>query len=96
MKYSIVLKETAREDAAEAFLYYEEQQTGLGDRFLDKLELLLHTIGKNPQHYQTKYKQFRQALIKPFPYLIIFEIEESAIIVYKVINESRHPNKRYK
>ena len=96
MKYRIEIKETAREGAAEAFLYYEEQQSGLGYRFLDKLELLLHQITKHPKHYQEKYKHFRQALIKPFPYLIIFETEENAIIVYKVINAARKPSSRYK
>ena len=96
MKYRVELKESAREGAAEAFLYYEEQQSGLGHRFLDKLELLLLQIAKHPKHFQEKYKHFRQALVKPFPYLIIFEVEESAIIVYKVINASRKPSSRYK
>lgn len=96
MKYRIEIKESARAGAAEAFLYYEEQQSGLGHRFLDKLELLLHQIAKHPKHYHEKYKHFRQALVKPFPYLIIFEIEEAAIVVYKVINAARKPSKRYK
>ena len=96
MTYLIEIKETAREGAVNAFLYYEEQQTGLGNRFLDKLELLLVTVGKNPQHFQKKYNQFRQALIKPFPYLIIFEVDKNVIVVYKVINASRHPKKRDK
>lgn len=72
MKYRVEIKETAREGVAEAFLYYEEQQRGLGYGFLDKLELLLHQIAKHPKHFQEKYKHFRQALVKPFPYLILF------------------------
>ena len=96
MNYGIEIKETAREGSAEAFLYYEEQQFGLGNRFLDKLELLLHEIAKHPKLYQQKYKQFRQAQIKPFPYLIIFEIDGMVVVVHKVINAVRHPKRRYK
>ena len=55
MNYGIEIKETATEGSAEAFLYYEEQQFGLGNRFLDKLELLLHEIAKHPKLYQQKY-----------------------------------------
>lgn len=96
MKYSLAMKESARKDAVSAFLYYENQQTNLGDRFLDKMELLLNNISKQPKLYSEKYKQFRQTLIKPFPYLIIFEIIEETIVVHKVIYVKRNPNKLYK
>lgn len=96
MKYSLAIKESARKGAVDAFLYYENQQANLGDRFLDKMELLLNNITKQPKLYSEKYKQFRQALIKPFPYLIIFEIIEETIVVHKVIYAKRNPNKLYK
>lgn len=96
MKYSIEIKESAKKGAVEAFLYYEDQQVDLGNRFLDKMELLLNDISKHPKLYPEKYKQFRQALIKPFPYLIVFEIIQTQIIVYKVILAKRHPHKIYK
>ena len=104
MKYSIEIKESARKGAVEAFLYYEDKQPNLGDRFLDKMALLLllllllllNEISKHPKHYPEKYKQFRQALIKPFPYIIIFEMVDYTIVVYKVINAKRNPKKFYK
>jgi hypothetical protein len=60
------------------------------------MELLLNNISKQPKLYSEKYKQFRQALIKPFPYLIIFEIIEETIVVHKVIYAKKNPNKLYK
>lgn len=96
MKYSLEIKESARKGVVEAFLYYENQQTNLGDRFLDKMELLLNNIAKQPKLYSEKYKQFRQALVKPFPYLIIFEIIEGIVVVHKVIYAKRNPSKLYK
>ncbi len=96
MKYLIEIKESARKGAVEAFLYYESQQQYLGDRFLDKMELQLNHVSKHPKLYSEKYKQFRQTLIKPFPYLIIFEIIETTVVVHKVIFAKKHPNKIYK
>lgn len=96
MKYSIEIKDSARKGAVEAFLYYEGQQSSLGDRFLDKMELLLNDVAKHPKLYSEKYKQFRQVLIRPFPYLIIFEIIETSVVVHKVIYAKRNPNKLYK
>jgi hypothetical protein len=96
MKFSIEIKELAKKGAIEAFLYYESQQKQLGERFLDKMELVLNGISNHPKLYPEKYKSFRQALIKPFPYLIIFEIIDQSIIVYKVVFAKRHPDKLYK
>mgnify|MGYP001591519722 CR=1 FL=1 len=96
MKFILEIKEKAKNGATDAFLYYEEQQTGLGDRFLDKMELRLNEVAKHPKLCAEKYNQFRQTLIKPFPYLIIFEIIENTIVVHKVIYAKRHPKKLYK
>lgn len=95
MKYFIEIKESAKNDAVEVFLYYENQQTGLGDKFLDKLELILIDISKHPKLYPEKHKQFRQSLIKPFPYLIVFEIDKLSIVVHKIIFAKKHPDKFY-
>lgn len=96
MKFSIEIKESAKKGAIDAFLYYESQQKHLGERFLDKMELVLNDISKHPKLYPEKYKSFRQALIKPFPYLIIFEMTDQSIIVYKVVFAKKNPGKLYK
>jgi hypothetical protein len=95
MKFSIEVRESATESIAAAFLYYERKQVGLGHRFLICWEKHLEIVGKEPELFQKKYKNFRQALIKPFPYHIVFEIEKMSVIVYKVVYAGRHPGKRY-
>ncbi len=96
MKLSIEIREEAREEIASAYLYYELTQEGLGKRFLDSFENALDSISISPLGYAMKYKNLRFKLIKPFPYLIIFEVELARIVVYQVINAKRHPSKRYK
>jgi hypothetical protein len=94
MKYELEIKEEAVFDIKEAYLYYEEQRIGLGNRFLETLEVYLERVQKYPQHYQIKRKPYREAFIKDFPYLIIFEIEVNKVIVYAIFNTWRNPNKK--
>ena len=44
MKYVLEIKEEAVFDIKEAYLYYEEQRIGLGQRFLDTLETNLERV----------------------------------------------------
>lgn len=94
MKYVLEIKEEAVFDIKEAYLYYEEQKIGLGNRFLDTLETYIERVQKNPEHYQVKRKPYREAFIKDFPYLIIYEIEANKVIVYAVFNTWKNPNKK--
>jgi hypothetical protein len=71
--YSIVFKEQARTDISRAVKWYEEQQIGLGDRFLSDLQKLLIRISKNPFLYQVRRKNIRLGLLKIFPYLLAYE-----------------------
>lgn len=94
MKYELEIKQEAVFDIKEAYLYYEEQRIGLGNRFLKTLESYLQRVQKYPEHYQIKRKPYREAFIKDFPYLIIYEIEGNKIIVYAVFNTWRNPSKK--
>lgn len=94
MKYTLEIKEEAVFDIKEAYLYYEEQKIGLGNRFLDTLEIYLERVQQYPEHYQIRRKPYREAFIKDFPYLIVFEIKENKVIVYAVFNTWRNPDKK--
>ncbi len=37
MEYNIIISTGAVEDTSGAYAFYKDQQTGLGDRFLDEL-----------------------------------------------------------
>ena len=94
MRFELEIKEEAFFDIREAFLYYEEQKVGLGNRFLDTLENYIERVQKYPEHYQIKRKPYREVFIKHFPYLIIFEIEAKKVIIYAVFNTWKKPNKK--
>ena len=81
MKYILDVKTSAENGVLEAFDYYEDKQEGLGARFLDYWETHIDIIKQDPLLFQKKYKDFRQALIKPYPYHIIYEVEGNIITI---------------
>lgn len=91
MVYRLIIKPRAENDLAEAITWYESQKSGLGKLFLDQVEKYLKNIGKNPFQYPSKRKPYREAFIKMFPYLIIYEVVENEVIVYSVFNTYRDP-----
>lgn len=96
MKYSLEIKEAAVADMQDAYDYYEEQKFGLGERFLDIVETYLERVQNYLRHYQIKRKPYREAFIIDFPFVVIYEIEESKIIVYSVFHTSKKPSKKLK
>ena len=90
----MVIKEEAVVDMQQAYDYYEENRTGLGQRFLDTLDDYFERIQQYPLHHQIKRKPYREAVIKDFPYLIIYEIEQQNIVVYAIFNTWRNPEKK--
>lgn len=76
MTYILELKEYAKVEIIEAYFYYEEKRTGLGEEFLEHLDTYFERIVANPKHFPQKRKPYREAFIKRFPFLIIYEIEK--------------------
>jgi hypothetical protein len=95
VRYQLVILEEVFTELNEAALYYEERQFSLGRALVDEFELAIARILKNPEGYEKKYKNFRQSLLNRFPYLVLFEIDENHIVIYRFINARRHPKKRY-
>ena len=96
MKRCVEVKEKAALQLTQAFLWYEEQQQYLGVAFWEEWESTVEYISRHPEGCSKKYKNFRQAIFRRFPYLIIYEIETDKVIVYSIINAKRHPSRRYK
>ncbi len=95
MKCRVIVLEPAAEELVDAAMYYDSKQTGLGIALLEEWDESLIQIQRSPEGYQKKKKNFRQARLNRFPYLIIFEIEGSDIFINSFIDARRHPNKRY-
>jgi len=91
MKYQLRLRTEAEKDMSQAYNWYNDQQTGLGDVFLCSVETMLEKISEHPLRFPLIHKSVRRALISQFPYAIFFTLKGSTIEVLAVFHCKRNP-----
>lgn len=72
MSKKLIIRKEARDETIHSYLWYEEQQTGLGEYFLKNLEKCYDEITKRPESYLKKYNDIRHALLSKFPFVVFF------------------------
>ena len=76
-------------------IWYEQRRKGLGHRFLDELQPCFGYIKDDPRGFQVRKDSFRHAMVKGFPYRVVFKIEGDEVYVYQIRHTSRKPSKRF-
>ncbi len=98
MPFRVIITREAHNDTVEAYRYYEEKQSGLGERFLDVLQICYQSLSLQPEHYgyinEDSLKILRDVKLEKFPYIVVFEIIEVEVIVYAVHNTYKHPGNK--
>lgn len=95
MTYTLVIKEEARQDMLAAYLYYEEQQVDLGERFLSEVQKCFEDLSLHPEFYSyiDKKKILRDITINNFPYVLIYKVVMTEVHIHAVFHTSRRPRK---
>ena len=95
MHYSISNSPEAELDIQRAIDYYFGISSDLATRFVDELDATYEKIQTNPEFYKYLSKKrrrtFRCVQLKSFPFLVIYLITGSSIIVISVFNTYRNP-----
>jgi plasmid stabilization system protein ParE len=91
MSYSLIIRPEAELDIQEAFEWYEAQTLGLGSEFVRAVDTCLSNIGRNPLAYPRIYEQTRRALLRRFPYGILYVFEQETISVIACFHGKRAP-----
>lgn len=71
--------------------WYNAQQAGLGDRFYREVRQQISNICYTPEIFPHIQEPYRKAVMRSFPYYVIYEILEKEIYIYSVFHEKRHP-----
>jgi hypothetical protein len=76
----------ARQEFRDAARWYDERQPGVGRRFARAVIDVLKRIRENPERfalYEGKNVEgdYRRAIVRKFPYLIVYRIEGDVIVV---------------
>ncbi|MCP9775929.1 type II toxin-antitoxin system RelE/ParE family toxin [Cyanobium sp. WAJ14-Wanaka] len=87
------LRVAARDDLEAAARWYEAQELGLGRLFLAEVRLLFQRIRTNPEAYPSSYRGTRRALLRRFPYGVIYlpVPEQGSFVVLAVLHCGRDP-----
>jgi plasmid stabilization system protein ParE len=94
MKYNIKVLSEAIHDIDEAFLWYELNQVGLGDKFISSIEKSFEAISINPSGYIKIYQEIRRILLHNFPYGVYYltDHKKKEISVIGIIHFKRNPH----
>jgi plasmid stabilization system protein ParE len=91
MSLPLVIGRKARADFDGAFDWYEEQQTGLGVEFADRVQAVFQSIAAMPESHPAVYRDVRKALVRPFPYSVIYRIRGGRVVVLSVFHNKHDP-----
>jgi plasmid stabilization system protein ParE len=91
MNLEIFIKPRAELDLLDAFIFYGEQSSGLGEEFIRCVDAKLEFINRYPKACPEMYKDFRRGLISRFPFGIYYKIEEKRIVVFAVLDLRQNP-----
>ncbi len=91
--YKVKVSPAALLDIQEITDWYNQQQAGLGKRFQKATIKHINELNKDPQIYAIRYKEIRCVLVKKFPYMAHFYINDQSntVEVLAVISTDRNP-----
>lgn len=92
MGLRLVVRPEAELDIESSALWYEGQQSGLGNRFLNGLREVLDRVVASPHQFPQVKTGVRRALLLHFPYGIYFVAETDRVVVLAVLHLHRHPD----
>ncbi len=81
----------AKDDLADAVLYYEQRRKGLGREFLEKFLKGVRAIETFPAGYQIKFDPYRCYNFDRFPYGIVYDFNDEEIYIIAIRNHYREP-----
>lgn len=98
MSYRIIISTAAAKDLQKSFEWYESLSAGLGFRFVEFVDKVLAILELYPESFPLKKDSFREASIKRFPYLVVYEYssENQMIYILHFFNSRQHPKKKYR
>ncbi len=90
----LLFRREIQDDLDKASRWYEERSEGLGDRFLQTVEMTLEGIVRNPLRHAPLHRDVRCARLRKFPYGIFFYIlREEVVVVLAIMHHSRRPSR---
>ena len=89
---TLLVTDAAAADVAEAAVWYEARQPGLGEVFVVTVDVMLEQIHEHPLRCRVVHAALRRALLPRFPYSIFYCVDHDHLVVLGVLHGSRDPS----
>jgi plasmid stabilization system protein ParE len=93
LSFEVQVRRAAELDVAEAQLWYETQQSGLGAEFHSEVSRVIDRLAETPLIYQAIHRDVRRALVRRFPYLVWYRVLGEVVTVLACTHGSQDPGK---
>jgi len=82
---------SARRDLDEGYDFYESQEIGLGDYFLNSVKADIESLRITAGVHRIEYADYHRLLCKTFPFAVYYTKSEQEITIFAVVDCRRHP-----
>ena len=93
MSYEVQVRRAAELDIAEAQIWYETQQSGLGGEFRAEVSGVIDRLAATPLIYQVVHRNIRRAMVHRFPYLVWYRVEGETVVILACTYAGRDPER---
>jgi len=85
------LRPAALQDLEEAHSWHEAQRPGLGEEYLAAVDEVLASVAEAPLRNRVLTLDTRQALVRRFPYRVLYRILGAEVVIVACFHASRDP-----
>ena len=93
MSRRFVVRRAADAELDAAAAWYAARSPGLGAEFVRVIDAAFTTIQRNPLQFPILHRQVRRAVVRRFPYAILFTASTDEIVVLSVFHSRRDPKR---
>jgi len=87
----VVIRPAAATEIEVAFQWYEREQQGLGADFLAAVDHTITTVASDPDRFPVIRKNVRRALVRRFPYAVLYRVVSETVVVIACFHGKRNP-----
>jgi len=87
----VQISEDALEDLNNGYLFYEAQESGLGEYFTACLRADIEGLRISAGIHRVVYRDYHRLLSRVFPYGIFYAIEQQHAVIWAVVDLRRSP-----
>jgi plasmid stabilization system protein ParE len=90
-RYSIIFHPLAKKEFDESIIWYENALSGLGEEFSKDVESVIKVLERQPKLFSIRKGSLREVLVKRFPYVVVYKINQNLVTIMSVFHTSRNP-----